>query len=133
MVSDASERLKASEEEFKENKNPENLALMHVKMYILGDKYDIPLLRNAAKERFINTIECNHKTMNISLIESVYEGTSEGDTGLREPVIKFALSHIRRLKESFLFDEMMQKLPDFTYDLCQALIHMVSRCPRIRI
>jgi hypothetical protein len=67
-------------------------ATLHVKLYSLGDKYDIPELRDLATAQVISTLN-DQKTPHKDLLEAipfVYECTLEKDRKLRDVVVLFA-------------------------------------------
>lgn len=119
----------AQEEDPSEELEPDAIATLHAKMYIMGDKYDIPTLRVTAKQNFEELSDRHaHQLALIPLIQLVYEGTSAGDSGLRTTIINLILRFRRLddLKEIPLFDNIMQNQPEFTYDLSRAMMQKVK-------
>ena len=109
---------------------PDNIASLHVTMYIMGDKYDIPTLRDTAKQHFKKFVDVHaHELAFVPLIKSIYEGTSAGDSGLRTEIINVTLKfrNLDHLRENPDFDRILQGKPDFTYDMLRAVMQKVTR------
>lgn len=119
----------AQEEDPCEELKPDVIATLHVKMYIMGDKYDIPTLRVVAKQNFEELSDRHaYNLALIPLIQLIYEGTGAGESGLRATIINLMLRFRRLddLKENPFFDNVMQNQPDFTYDLSRAMMQKVK-------
>ena len=108
---------------------PDIIASFQVKMYIIGDKYDIPTLRSAAKQRFKKLVDSHAQELAIiPLIKAIYEGTSAGDDGLRGTIIKVTIRQLSLLRENPEFDNVLQNQSDFTYDMSRAMMEKVIKC-----
>ena len=106
-------------------------AYMYSRLYIVGDKYDIPQLRELTARKFLATIEKNwDKTTFIPLIRSVFEGTASENNNLREGIIKATLRHIHILEERQDFNQSIRRSSSFSYQLLQCMISNAARQKR---
>lgn len=95
---------------------------VHVEMYALADKYDIPALGILATAKFDHTCTLNwHPTLFLETIPRVYDSTLESNQGLRTVV----LDHVRKHSGAFMADEHVKEkvhalftaIPEFGWGL----------------
>lgn len=86
----------------------------YAQRYALGDKYDIPLLRDLAKDKFEfgckGTPDAQHLT---SAIEELYSSTLSSDRGLRDIAIRTAMANSQVLLEDSEFNNMVDAWENF--------------------
>lgn len=112
-------------------------AALHVKMYALGDKYDILKLRYLATAEMASKLDektTPHKDL-LETIPIVYKCTSETDPILRDVVV---LSARARRAEIFMDAELQSQLadvlwstPEFSMDMLASLTArpVLLKCP----
>ncbi|KAI9036230.1 BTB/POZ domain-containing protein [Aspergillus affinis] len=108
--------------------------LFNIRVYQVGDKYDVPKLKSQARENFINALEKNSKIDDLPLaIADAYQKTVSTDRGLRDPILSTTLCHIDALLENESFKQVLQETSNFAVDLVQRQAQMtgmkVYRCP----
>lgn len=82
--------------------------LFHVKMYVVGGKYDIPALKELAKQKFENIATSEWNSASFSQAAAfLWANTLDADTLLREIVVKTATAHATELLERGEFVELM--------------------------
>lgn len=78
---------------------------VHVEMYALSDRYDIPSLGTLARAKLDMTCTLNwHAESFLEIIPRVYESTLESNQGLRTVV----LDHARKHSKEFMKDELLK-------------------------
>ena len=106
-------------------------ANMYSQLYIAGDKYDVPRMRELATGEFMATVENDwDEATFIPLIRSVFEGTASESNGLREGIIKATLRHIDVLEERQDFNHLLEDLPSFSHQLLQCVIMNAAKQKR---
>jgi hypothetical protein len=108
--------------------------LFNVKVYQVGDKYDVPKLKAQARQKFINAIEkCWEMDDFPVAIADTYTTTISTDRGLRDPLVSTVLNHIDVLLTNEDFVQVLRETIGFAADLVQSQKHMVElkryRCP----
>ncbi|KAJ9216760.1 hypothetical protein DTO166G4_1606 [Paecilomyces variotii] len=94
--------------------------LFNIKVYQIGDKYDIPKLKAQAKENFTVAIDkCWEMDDFPTAIEDAYSTTTSGDRGLRDPLVSLSLLHIDILLENEDFKQVLRNTLGFAADLVQ--------------
>lgn len=110
---------------------------IHIKVYILGDKYDIPSLKKHVVKKFRERI-IRHSSTPL-LFESIillYENTQEFDRDLKEVMLErvHEKRHLMALEDNFC--DMLRNCPNFATDLIiyetqrQSIERVVFRCER---
>ena len=109
-------------------------AYMHCRLYIVGDKYDIPQLREVATKKFLATIEEKwDKVTFIPLITVVFEGTTASkDNGLQRSVLNSTLRHADVLEEWPDFTRLLEDLPSFSHQLLRQMLSRTAKQMRYR-
>lgn len=120
---------------------PSELSLFNVRMYIMGDKYDVPALRREAAQKFEVEVRCSQLDGRISgyyaaAIKKIYSSVPSNDRTLIDKIVsKLAdFSHIildRTNDDTRPLRECLGLLPSFTSDLLLELssqYHQVT-CP----
>lgn len=86
----ASEGSEYSEHE----EEPESHLLQHTRVYALAEKYDIPSLKQLAKNKFEMAMACWYDSPEFAdAIEEVYCSTIDSDRGLRDVVLETFKCH----------------------------------------
>jgi len=97
----------------------EPAAPIHVAIYAMSIKFEIPALQAIAKARFEQ--ELSSATMTrvnlIELIPEVYNTTFEGDRSLREPLVGCLGDKVQEFLLSPKFESAHKASPDFAFDL----------------
>ena len=96
---------------------------LHAAMYALGDKYDLAVIKDAAKLKYFSQISRSGIKDLLNFIESipiVYSSTPDSDRQLRDAIVKKAVSHPDhflqpRVKPSF--QKVLVEVPEFNWDL----------------
>lgn len=95
---------------------------LHIEMYAIGDKYDLPRLSKFAKVQFRDALHrvADH-TVFLSLIPRIYESTPDSDRGLRDVAIsnarRYYAVYTARNELKGKFNEVLQSTWLFTKDL----------------
>lgn len=84
--------------------------LFNVKVYHIADKYDIPQLKDAAKEKFVKA--CWQMDNFPAAIAEVYKATSKTDEGLQDPLVTISIEQISQLQEEDGFWRVLEVRPD---------------------
>ena len=72
--------------------------LFNTRVYQIGDKYDVPKLKEQARVKFSNAIETCWEMDDFPVaIASAYSTTTSADRGLRDLLISTSLKHINVL------------------------------------
>jgi hypothetical protein len=108
--------------------------LFNIKVYQIGDKYDIPNLKEQAKEKFAVAIKTCWEMDDFPVaIASAYSTTISADRGLRDLLVSTCLEHINELLRNDDFKQVLRKTLGFAADLVQNQDHQAStityRCP----
>ena len=104
--------------------------VIHVHVYILADKYDIPPLQNLAISKFKLAVNSEWKTEAFAeAIRLVYGRIIATDDPLRDVVVDFASKHTANLlRHNVAFKTMMEDVGEFGRDLAMKLSErLVSR------
>lgn len=112
--------LVADDSNLNERQSP---ARLHAQMYITGDKYDIPGLRNLARQKFESVIVVDWEQATfISIIDLIYGADGFGDGGLRKTICEVALQNLESLSTLPAFDLILQATPSFAYEFAQVMM-----------
>ena len=104
-----------------------NPALTNALLYILSDKYNIPMLRDMAAAMFSTRIQSSTDcALFLELIPLIYEKTNETDLTLREPLAKAAASRAEEFLKHNEFTSMVASIGDFGKDMMLALHRTVQ-------
>ncbi|KUJ17730.1 uncharacterized protein LY89DRAFT_669023 [Mollisia scopiformis] len=98
--------------------------MFHVKMYVAGDKYDIPGLRTLVTEKYQHCVAeyWNSTTFSHAALH-LWDNTVESDRQLRNVVIQAAHDNLDELLDRGEFRDLMQSRGDFCFDIvhCQTV------------
>ena len=99
--------------------NERNDMFLHLRLYIMGDKYDVPSLRLLARDRFYRAAEMGWEYSDTfaDVVDELYSSTPETEAVMREIVCRLVGS---RMGEKPVRDKMvvvMQKHDDFAVDV----------------
>ncbi|KAI9695903.1 MAG: hypothetical protein M1836_006020 [Candelina mexicana] len=96
--------------------------LLHARVYIVADEFNIPALKMLAKEKFETLVELDWNNEAFSLaIKDIYT-LSANDRGLRNVVLKVACEHVQALRDRGEFNAMLRDEPDFTMELLDEVL-----------
>lgn len=103
-----------------ENRQPGDLVI-NASMYTLGDKYDIPPLKDLARERFMADLKTgwSHGHL-LALVDVVYNTTPETDRGLRDCMEQMVREHGRELLKKEDFKDAVKSNGGFALDVASA-------------
>ncbi|KAL1845947.1 hypothetical protein VTK73DRAFT_389 [Phialemonium thermophilum] len=94
---------------------------LHVRVYVLADKYGISGLQGLARQRFIIAAHAHWISPEFPrAVEEVYASTAESDRGLREVVRGVLWSHRLLLRRPNMA-ELLRRLPGLAYDVLRLL------------
>ncbi|KAK5992066.1 hypothetical protein PT974_05463 [Cladobotryum mycophilum] len=90
---------------------------LHVKVYALAEKYDIPDLKKIALRGFQLLSNCNayNKVEFANVCELAYTTTVDSDRGLRDAIIKTLYDNPKALDEEHI-QAMLKQVPELSYD-----------------
>jgi hypothetical protein len=94
-----------------------------VRVYAIADKYNIPPLKELARDRFSNWAKDNWAREDFSdIVREIFESTPKSDRGLRDIVIQIATIHADVLTQKDKFRQLMEDIGDLGLNLlCQVL------------
>lgn len=91
--------------------------ILHVKVYALAEKYDIPLLKALSLNKFEEAVrQYWDSDCLLDAAREAYTSTIQEDQGMRTAVVKTFYTHGELLDKEHV-QELLQELPQFTYDL----------------
>lgn len=96
--------------------------LTHVKMYAIGDEYDIKDLKDEALWKFEQAMKAKkghigELTSLLEVIPAIYTTTPENDRGLRDLVAGFGAQHIERMKDLPELEDVVVQAPKFLFEV----------------
>ncbi|KAI9742727.1 MAG: hypothetical protein M1835_003024 [Candelina submexicana] len=98
--------------------------LLHARVYIIADEFDIPALKMLAKEKFKRIVETDWNNESFSLaVKEIYELLPK-DRGLRDVVVQVAREHVKALRDRGDFNAMLKEKPEFTVDLLDKVLNV---------
>ncbi|KAI9821441.1 MAG: hypothetical protein M1826_000677 [Phylliscum demangeonii] len=93
----------------------------NVLVYAMADKYDVPLLKVLAREKFTARAEAGWPPAGLtSILRLVYETTPDHDRGLRMVVGDLCARHLRHLLPAQDFGHSLRGLRSFSVDVLLA-------------
>ena len=93
----------------------------HSKLYALGDEYDIPTLKDTARDRFSISAERDWSfDIQHFLVLEVYTSTTPSDRGLRDIVLQACEPHVERILTDDRHVRLMDELEDFRHDVMRS-------------
>lgn len=98
---------------------------LHVEMYALGDKYDVPGLCKLASAKYRGWLEVGWLPKDfLQTIGRIYETASDSNRELRDAVVDHVKLNIDKLRsdqeDKSSLTLMTQKIPEFALDLLQS-------------
>lgn len=107
---------------------------LHVSVYQIGDKYDVPRLKEYAREKFASAIRTCWKMDDFPVtISEAYSTTPAADRGFRNLIVGTCLQYFDKLLENDDFRAVLRETPGFAADLVQKLgprmISITYCCP----
>ncbi|CAG8959317.1 hypothetical protein HYFRA_00013087 [Hymenoscyphus fraxineus] len=95
----------------------------HTKVYIIADKFDIPDLKNLAREKFRETLSVDQLDIFTSVVGWVNYNTHENDNGLRQLCMDFATQHFKLLMDRGEWFTFCENDGKFTAALLRQIAH----------
>jgi hypothetical protein len=120
--------LEGEQEHGEITKNPDEIKLsddyvvdyhpvLHVRVYALAEKYDIPALKRLALDKFNSKIQPGIPLDQLlDSAEEAYTSTIEEDRGVRDSIVKHFHTHPELLDEERA-QEAIQRMHSLMYDL----------------
>jgi len=101
--------------------------LINTKVYIIADKFDIPGLKLAAKEKYqeAKLIEWNCPSFFESL-KLMYENTLATDRLLKEVAIEVVAKHVKELVDREEFGSLCKESGEIAFDVLKASLNLSS-------
>ncbi|KAH8650977.1 hypothetical protein BGZ60DRAFT_534153 [Tricladium varicosporioides] len=98
------------------------------KLYILGDKYDIPSFKNLASYKYKDIVKdrWNHDTFAES-DKIIYENIVRDEDVLKDVIIKAAHANMSQLLDRGEFVNLHKNSNDMTFDVLAAMLNKNSR------
>jgi speckle-type POZ protein len=96
--------------------------IFNVKMYVIGDKYDIPGLRALATKKYqaCVAVHWNNTTFSESA-QHLWDNTMDTDRQLRDVVVKTAHKHIKQFLDRGEFKDFMRSHGDVGLEVVQIM------------
>lgn len=92
--------------------------VFNVKMYSIGDKYDVPALKMLARQKFEESAKaCWDMDDFPHAIAEVYKSTPPTDRGLRDLARDISLKNIKPLLKKQVFNNVLNEVVGFASDL----------------
>lgn len=106
----------------------------HVRVYQVGDKYDVPKLRDYARRKFASAIRTCWETDDFPVaISDAYSTTPPADNGLLDLIVIASVDHLGKLLENDYFNEVLEETPGFAVDIVRSgrlsAHSLIYRCP----
>ena len=102
-------------------------AEIHARIYAIGDKYEMPGLRDCAKQKFDSTIKRGwYPESFLSIIKLAYESCGAQKDGLRTIVCNVALENVSNLKCDSNFVALLQEQREFANDFILAMMEKMT-------
>ncbi|KAI4091811.1 MAG: hypothetical protein LQ344_003915 [Seirophora lacunosa] len=98
---------------------------LHMAMYVVGDRFGVPSLKDLASKKFSEPLlhdapNWEHEDL-VNVIRAMYDNTPPGDHGLRGCMVPMLRRYIVELRNSEAFTELIQTYPDFAVDVIDAV------------
>jgi hypothetical protein len=108
--------------------------LLHTKMYVVGDKYDIPALKKFAVAQYKRCLSFYYPEINLSAelpasLRLMYEETPESDRVLKDIAMATAGLHVKDLMKLPDFAELIKENGEIAFDILQASMAKQSQPP----
>jgi len=89
--------------------------LLPLRLYVMGDKFDVPALKLLARDRFFRAAELSWRVADCfpEVVDELYTNTPPTDVALREIVCRLVAVGIKYDDQSLRMEEVMQKHGDF--------------------
>ncbi|OAA56675.1 BTB/POZ fold protein [Niveomyces insectorum RCEF 264] len=103
---------------------PHHELLLHAKMYVIGDRYQVKGLKELARGKY-NTASVDNWNTNafLAAASEAYEGTPDADRGLRDMVVTALYMHTNVLGDDTL-REGLQDNHELLLDLVDLMVHL---------
>lgn len=101
--------------------------VLHVKVYALAEKYDIPPLKALSLEKFQEAVQQEWNSDHfLDAAREAYTSTIQEDEGMRNAVVKVLHTHREPLLDTDTVQEFLQELPSLAYDLLMYLFQQTK-------
>jgi hypothetical protein len=102
--------------------------LLHTKMYILADKYDVEKLKTISASKYEALVEKGSHTPEFcEAAELLWQNTADDDWMLRDIVIRITLQRINVLLEKEEFLDLMPPRGGFAMDILETVLHQLGK------
>jgi hypothetical protein len=106
------------------NSQPSNGLLLNTKLYIAGEVYDIPTLKDLAAKKYENMASKDWDlTTFLSSLDYIYQHTREEDRLLKKAAINATAGHIDELLSSEIFWALCKKYGEIGFDALKVAHH----------
>jgi len=96
-----------------------------VRVYAIADKYDIPPLKELARQKFSNWAESNWDCVEFpAMVREIFESTPRTDRGLREVVLGLVTKHVDDLLKKADFRIVLEEIGELG---CRVLLQLVAK------
>ncbi|PPJ51972.1 hypothetical protein CBER1_10703 [Cercospora berteroae] len=100
-----------------DNTECESHLVLHTQVYALGEKYDIPSLKQLARQKFEMAAACYYDAPELAeAIELVYQSTVDTDRGLRDIVLQLFRRHPQLANTQDIY-AVIKETPGLALDL----------------
>jgi len=97
--------------------------IVHAKLYVLGDKYDIPPLKELASRNYGEIVETQWNTKAFpESAEIIYNNIVVGKDVLKDIIYEKARGHISTLINEPRFEGLLRRVNDFAADILTSLL-----------
>jgi len=115
---------------------------VHVRMFAIGDKFDIPVLRSLAAEKYGNRCSLSWNDLEfLGSIREIYTSTPDSIPELRNVAVSVALCKVQDMQKSKdvkeVYEGLLKEVPEFARHLLSEYVNYgecdSSRKKRMRI
>jgi hypothetical protein len=106
--------------------------LLDVKLYIMGDKYDVQRLKSLAKAKYETAVatEWNIDSSFSASLKLLYEETLDSDRFLKDIAMKTASDHAKELTDRGEFVSLCKENGEIAFDILKAWLNRATKaCP----
>lgn len=94
-----------------------------IRVYAIADKYNVPCLKDLAKQRFDSWARCNWACADFTaIIREVFNSTPSSDPGLRDIVYGIVVIHSDFFTQNVGFREMVEDIGEFGLGMLDKLV-----------
>ncbi|KAK7924970.1 hypothetical protein LTR80_011961, partial [Exophiala xenobiotica] len=126
-VEEAVEIISAKSDTISNHDQDQPALFSSVRVYAIADKYDIPPLKELARQRFGNWAKTNwlHEDF-CNVAREVFDSTPANDRGLRDVVIQIVALHVNDLTEKPEFRNLIEEIGDLGLGILRQVLKQNS-------